>query len=863
MKGLQLVLKIALLNVALLFHLSALGQSPDLALKNIQKKRWDRAYVLLVKALDKDSLNVTAKYVLAQYFFSEDNPAFHLDSAYHHALSAMREFQGTTRKQRERLRRSRVDSIHLTSLRKQIDSVAFQRAKAANTEMALADFVLHFPLSSDLELAIELRDSAAYAEAVKKNTYDGFLNLMTLYPESKQLKRAREKYETLLFEDKTLDMTLNSYQTFLMNYPMTPYKSVIQQIMFEYQTASGEKEKFRDFIEAYPENPFAKKATNILFHLVPEAERKVKWGSYFSHDSLRTVMDLEQNYVVPFLHNGKFGFMDKDGKEVIAALTDSIEYVYLCGNISEDVISLPDKLISRSGTLIWQGNTTGMDDLGAGFLMIEEEGCRYVIHKSGFKISHGCVNNAKILSGKLIAVQQNNFWSIWTLTGRKLIHELDDVFSIKDVIVLKQKDKFKLATLRELTTLPFQFDLADREQFDEVKPLPNDLVLIKVSNNYRLLNQVLETQIDLEDHPLGPSFFGMKSPSDSLKVNIAGQPPEATQQVIAYDPWIAVKADSSWRLFDSRSSQHLSSTYDSIIFSGPFAVAYKKDSLRTYFSGNNFIDWAYPIKAEVMPGQDSSTFLILEEKDVKSIYNRVGRPLFKATFDRIIYAGYGLFIVDNGRKKGIIDIDGKVVLPIVYDGIGTADHGMVSVLKSMKFGLFDGIKKKLIKPEYDKNLTLYNASTLLAYKNGFYGLITWDNRPLSKFEFNEIQYWNDSAAFIKQGSQWMIYEISTRNVLLDRIKKINVVADTPDKKLAIVQQGGGYGVLHNHKGTILPITFTDLKNVGSADEPMYFTEKYVEEASIFVVIYFDDEGKMLRKEVYEHDEYEKIYCPYN
>src|SRR3989337_2054940 len=128
MKGLQLVLKIVLINGALLFHLSALGQSPDLALKNIQKKRWDRAYVLLIKALAKDSLNVTAKYVLTQYFFSEDNPAFHLDSAYHHSLSALKDFQGTTRKQRDRLKRFPLDSISLTSLLAKIDSVAIQRA---------------------------------------------------------------------------------------------------------------------------------------------------------------------------------------------------------------------------------------------------------------------------------------------------------------------------------------------------------------------------------------------------------------------------------------------------------------------------------------------------------------------------------------------------------------------------------------------------------------------------------------------------------------------------------------------------------------------------------------------------------------
>jgi len=468
MKGLQLVLKIVLINGALLFHLSAPGQSPDLALKNIQKKRWDRAYVLLIKALDKDSLNVTAKYVLAQYFFSEDNPAFHLDSAYLLTMRAMKDFQEASPRQREKLGRFPLDSIYLISLRKKIDSVAFLRAKAANTEMALANFVLHFPFSSDLKLAVELRDSAAYADAVKRNTYDDFLNLMTRYPASKQLKRAQEKYETLLFEDKTLDRTLNSYQTFLMNYPKTPYKSLIQQIVFEYQTASGEKEKFMDFIEANPENPFSKKATDILFHLVSEVEREAKWRTYFSSDSLRIVMDLKHNYLVPFLRNGKFGFMDKDGSEVIAALMDSVELGYLCGNISDDVISLPHKLVSRNGTSIWQGNATGVDDLGIGFLLLEEEGgCRSVIHKSGFQISNGCVDNVKILNNKFIAIQQNGSWSAWTLAGRKLVHELDDVFSIKDVIVLKQKDKFKLVTLRELTTLPLQFNLENREEFDD------------------------------------------------------------------------------------------------------------------------------------------------------------------------------------------------------------------------------------------------------------------------------------------------------------------------------------------------------------------------------------------------------------
>jgi hypothetical protein len=323
---------------------------------------------------------------------------------------------------------------------------------------------------------------------------------------------------------------------------------------------------------------------------------------------------------------------------------------------------------------------------------------------------------------------------------------------------------------------------------------------------------------------------------------------------------MAVKIDSTWTLYTANPTS-LSTPHDSIIFSGPFALGYKKDTLTTYFSDGKFLDWALPVRALVMPGFDSSAFLLVEEKDKKHVYNRGGRQLFSAGVEKLVYAGGGVFIAETGGKKGLIDIAGRIILPIVYDAIGAANQGIVSVLRGKKFGLFDSKNKKLIKPAYEKNLVPYNGTLVSAYKNGFYGLIGWDNSPVSNFEFDEVRYWNDSTALTRRGSQWMIYEIKTRRILLEGIKNVKVIRDTPQGKLAIIQQGNSYGVLHSLMGTVLPISFTDLKNVGSSNEPLYFTEKHVTEAGIFVVIYYDDEGKMLRKEVYDHEEYEKIYCP--
>jgi hypothetical protein len=188
------------------------------------------------------------------------------------------------------------------------------------------------------------------------------------------------------------------------------------------------------------------------------------------------------------------------------------------------------------------------------------------------------------------------------------------------------------------------------------------------------------------------------------------------------------------------------------------------------------------------------------------------------------------------------------------------NNGMVSLLTGGKFGLFDCSKRKLIRPLYEKNLSCYNDQVIVVFKEGAYGFVDWDNKSLSKVEFDEVKYWNDSAAFVRKGSGWALYEIKTKKTVVDEIREFRFIRDEHDDKLAIVQQDRSFGVLHNLKGTIIPISFSDILNVGSREIPFYFTEKHVEEASIFVVIYYDDQGKMIRKEVYEQDDYEKIYC---
>ena len=96
---------------------------------------------------------------------------------------------------------------------------------------------------------------------------------------------------------------------------------------------------------------------------------------------------------------------------------------------------------------------------------------------------------------------------------------------------------------------------------------------------------------------------------------------------------------------------------------------------------------------------------------------------------------------------------------------------------------------------------------------------------------------------------------------VEPIRSINMVRDTREEKIAIIQKENRYGVVSNQGRIVIPPTYSDIINVGSSEAPLYFTERNIPEASLYIVIYYDRTGEMLRKEIYDDSAvYDKIYC---
>jgi hypothetical protein len=830
------------------------------ALNLLLKGKWEKSRSQLDKAIRKDSADVTAWYVYSIFYFTPSNPSFQIDSAYTYIEKALQGYPNLNTKVREKIRRFPLDSLIMINQRKAIDSAAFERAKALNTEQAYLYFISTFTHAEQLDRARELRDEVAFIDALKVNTYQSFLSYINRYPQASRIPEARERYEKLLYEAKTKDHRLASYKTFVEEYPQSPYRAQAEQQIFEIATASSGIASYLEFLQDYPSANMAGKARQLLYHIVKEEELPIP--SFLQNDSIQHLQTLEEFYLVPFLKDGKFGFMDAHGKEVIPPASGDLEPGYLCGNIVEELLIADQSLIARNGSVIYKGAISSLDDLGYGFLLIEGDSCLDVIHKSG-RVLAQCVDDARIISGSFLAVQDNGNWELKTFSGRTLpLGELEDVDAIEQVVIVKKSGQYQLTTVQDLANVLDAQPPAFSQPVDEVKRWNQNLIWIRTGTHQALWDLNLNEQVAYEHGSFQLFFNGsvIRTDSSFRLWNKRTGLSSYYQAIQIQKPWIAARSADRWQILDENFQPKGNHAFDSLYFSGPFMIGIRQDSLEVHVTNSFYVTLSLKTHFQFLPGKDSVYFLMLEEGDKKTVISHKGERLFTVAFDRLEYAGENLFLVTRREKRGLINLQGKPVVPPAYDAMGNVQSGSVAVLKDKKFGYLDLNSRKEIKPVYERNLVRYSDRFLIAHKKGHYGIIDWNNKPVTGFEFDEIRYWNDSTALVKRSIHWVLFNFIEKKVVADKIRDYKWLRDDATEKIIIVHQENNYGVVSNRRGFILQPTYSDIVNLGTSLHPFYFTEKHVEEASIYVVIYYDASGKLVHRQVYEVEDYERIYC---
>ncbi len=832
------------------------------AWSRIQAGKWESAHRLLQKSLLKDSANLEATYVLTHWFFTPANPDFHIDSAYRYINKSIRNYDTLTSRDKEKVHKFPIDSLILHNLLAKIDSAGFERAKEKNTEASYLQFIQSFKTAVQLPNAIELRDEVSFLGALKVNTYQSFWDYLLRYPQSHRAKEAIERYEKLLFEEKTKSKRLASFKSFLKEYPASPYAAEAQAQVFEICTASGEPSDFIKYLKEYPSNHYEKFVNDLLFHVYKEREEAIP-ASILS-DSLKMVKELDSRFWIPFLKNNVFGFMDQTGAEVLSPQFNDVRDDYKCGAVMDDILSLPDGYFSRTGKKI-ANHTSTINSIGSGFLTHNENNCLQLIHKSGRVIVSDCFEEYKLIDDNFIAARRNGYYTVYTLTGRSLpLSGLTQVTDAEGVVLLTRNNKVTINTIKQLAALADGNAFDDELVFDEVIAIDKNLLLVRNSGMEGILDNNLTYVVPLGRHTLTKTPFGLiekQNGRSSIHELSAELENKTFSSISYYRNWLVLKDANQIQLFDIPSKKMIETNADSVWFERSLTFIRKDKFYKVYITPTHSIDLQQDSKINFIASRDSVQFFYTENKKKRTVFNLdKGDQVFVTEFELVESLGKDYFIVSKGALKGVLARNGKKVVPVEMEAIVLTDKKHLSLLKNRKFGLYDLQSRKYFKPEYERNVIPIDESNLVVYKDGFYRVMNLQAKPVTKFEFSEVQAWGDSLIWVKNNSRWHILNYVTQEIVLDQVKDFALIKDTDEEKIAHIHRENFYGIVSNKKGVIVPPSFTDIINLGTSNHPIYFTEKQFEVAGIFVVVYFDEDGKLVRRQAYEEEEYDRLLC---
>lgn len=831
----------------------------------IDKGNWEGARQLFIKAIKKDTSNVELNWIASQWFFAPHNPQRQLDSSYKFVFKAIASYRNATDRQRDRLRRQNLDEGRFWIWKGKIDSAAFEVAKQTNSVAAYDYFLNKYVTSIDVDRATELRNEVAFLEALKVNTYQSFQYYFQKYPQSHRVAEAKLRYERLLFESKTKDGKLTGFIDFVRSYPSSPYFAQAEQQVYEQSTVMGDTLSIINFVINHPRNRFRNRAINILYHLFRDVDLPLP--ARYESDSLKVVQTKNADYWLPLYSKGKYGFMNSDGAVEFPPTFENIDDDYRCGWTEQDVIVASEGLFARNGKKISERFSI-MQPLGLGFWKVGDSTCVRALHVSGFFATAACAGEIQLVDNRFLLVRGGGAPGLHALNGRSVVKgNWDDAQWIENTLVLTRSNKKTVFTLDNILRLTEGSIIKSAHVYDDVRAVGANRILVRNGALEGIINSFGEFVVPLNRQVLILEPFGLvRKVNDDLYLDevdkqFAGK---KIKKYTTYRQWLMATSASDNMIWDLRAKKLLAMA-DSSWFAAGLLFMRKGDSTSIHFHSNKTLTFKNDQNVTLVSSRDSiHAFAVYEAKQKKAVFSiESGTKLFSTDFDTIESIHADLFLISRKGKKGILTKEGTVVLPIEYDIIAPNQQNYWSTFKDKKFGLVNLTNGNTLKPISDRNVGILNEKALIVFDKNKYGLVDWRGKPISAFEYEEILPWKDDLIWIKRNQVWALIDYATKKVLVDKVTRFDKWLDQSGAKMYRIQRENSFGVVHSAFGIVIPPNFSMVQNIGSNDKPLFLTDKEVEEAGIHVVIFYNSEGKFIRKEVYEEDDFEMILCDEN
>ncbi|RLD24235.1 MAG: hypothetical protein DRI71_03185 [Bacteroidetes bacterium] len=832
----------------------------------IEKEKLQDAYLLLRKALAKDSLASAEKYVLSGLYFNNNFEHNNLDSAYHYILEAVIADELIETKLRETLSNRGFSLEVYSELKAQIEEAGFKRAIVGGKEKDFIDFLIEFNTSIHIDSAINLRNEVAYSTVSKEHTYEAYQHFFFTYPQAKQVPESRKRYEELLYEEKTASGKLKSYQVFLQDFPDTWHRLEAEQIIYNIITGVFTPEAYEEFVNQYPDNHLSEEA-NLSKYSLLDRDKRVEFlsGTKLSadqRDSITSLNNKVDQLLIPTIHEHKYQIFNAKGHVLLDNLED-ISEADKCQIANSGLIlaSLNNTkaILNLEGSILLEDHIASLVDEGNGLIRLNNGESDYFIHSGGFRITTNEFSNA-FMAGPYIAFKNKSKWGLESVTGLPLLTEsYDSILSFHNHLLLKKDNKWGIYPVSHF------YPLLDGEKielmfiYNQIMVLNNDYLLLANGNETALMNKDGTLIIPMADQGIelvdGGYFVDR---GDSLLDSRVAK--TWYYNISNNENWIIGDKGSeidvyyhNKSLFRARDAQLVGNTALRVVL-GDSTYCFFNDTIKLSLAADDLI---IPIRRM---GENSSTrhFIYTDSEGEQMVYDNTGKQLYVGKYDKLIDLGKSYLLRRNKGSFDVLNNDGKEVLEDI-DAATSLKNGYVSYLADGKFGLFNAEDNTDISPKYDRPLTAYSDTLFVATSDNKYGIVDKYDSIIVPLRYNEVRYLNDTIVMLSRDFRWLFWDINQSSSLLSNVSDYWIIEKVSDSYYKIFK-GIGYGIWSPENGLLLNPTFSEINIISKGDETVFIAEKWVEEADLVVMLYYDKHGSLITKEVISTAEYEALKC---
>lgn len=680
----------------------------DKAFEALEMKDYFKAKQLFEKRLNKERLAAT--YGMCRVFLEQQNPFFNLDSARVYALRSESLFKAASQKERDKVLDYAITQERVDMLRKTVYALALEEVTKANTIAACERFLERFPASPDKKTVIDLKSSLAFGLAKENGSPEALRKFMAENPSSKEHVEAKVMLDRAIFNAETAAGTVNSFKAFIARYPDSPHKRTAEDRVYELSTNKGTLDQYRSFISNNPTNPHVNEAWRNLLSVYTEdyreeslADFKLSYPDYPFMAELDAEMDILRRRLFAAKKDGKWGFIDRHGREAMAFQYQQIQPFSegLAAFQREDRWGYMDK----RGKEVIAPQFDEADAFRNGMAIVAKGESFGAINTKGETVVRIEHDELLDFEAGMAAFAKGGLFGYVASTGEIVIPvKFDDAWTFSEGLAAVESEGL-------MGFINTKGDLVIPNRFDEVESFKNGKSRVVEDGLMGLINKKGELIVPCKYDRIGQFSEGL---APVLLEDKAGFINHTGKELIPLKLSASLEDLARMQIVDGRSIAKKKKFYGMVDSTGAEVHPFRFDLIDPIRDGR----YAAKLKGkfgfinargiEVIPFifEDTKGFsggrAAVKEKGLWGYINDAGEMVIAAQFALCGDFSSGVAVVEREGFVGLIDERGELLLPIVMDRIDrTDDNGLLRLEKKGRMAYYDINARKILWSEGD------------------------------------------------------------------------------------------------------------------------------------------------------------------